>query len=172
MNLVFETQRLQLKPILEEELDVLYDIFTDPYVRRYLCDDKILALQQVEKMLSESQKLFNEKKFGLWLIRTKDNEEVIGVTGLWYFFEEEQPQLVYALLPHATQKGYATEAATRILEYCFDELGYQYLVASCDRPNLESRKVAERLGMSVVEEKIVDSNPLIFFRIERSKTRL
>lgn len=169
-DLLLETQRLQLKPVAEDELDILQHIFTDPYVRRYLCDGNILTLQQVEEMLRESQKLFNEQDFGLWLIRTKDNEEVIGLAGLWYFFEEEQPQLVYALLPQATKKGYATEAANRILEYSFDELGYPYLVASCDRPNLESCKVAERLGMSVVEERIVDSNPLIFFKLERSKT--
>jgi [ribosomal protein S5]-alanine N-acetyltransferase len=169
-DLLLETQRLQLKPVSEDELDILQHIFTDPYVRRYLCDGNILTLQQVEEMLRESQKLFNEQNFGLWLIRTKDNEEVIGVTGLWYFFGEEQPQLVYALLPQATKKGYATEAANRILEYSFDELDYPYLVASCDRPNLESRKVAERLGMSVVEERIVDSNPLVFFKLERSKT--
>ncbi|NJO76627.1 MAG: GNAT family N-acetyltransferase [Leptolyngbyaceae cyanobacterium RM1_406_9] len=168
MNLVFETQRLQLKPVSEDELDILQHIFTDPYVRRYLCDGNILTLQQVEETLSESQKLFNEKKLGLWLIRTKDNQEVIGVTGLWYFFEEEQPQLVYALLPQATKKGYATEAATRILKYCFD-VGYQYLMASCDRPNLESCKVAERIGMSQVEERIVNGNPLLFFRIERNR---
>jgi [ribosomal protein S5]-alanine N-acetyltransferase len=160
-DLLLETQRLQLKPVSEDELDILQHIFTDPYVRRYLCDGNILTLQQVEEMLRESQKLFNEQNFGLWLIRTKDNEEVIG---------EEQPQLVYALLPQATKKGYATEAANRILEYSFDELDYPYLVASCDRPNLESRKVAERLGMSVVEERIVDSNPLVFFKLERSKT--
>lgn len=169
-NLVLETRRLQLKPVSKGELDILQNIFADPYVRKYLCDDNVLTLQQVEEMLSESQKLFNEQNFGLWLIRTKDNEEVIGVIGLWYFFGEEQPQLVYALLPQATKKGYATEAATKILEYSFDELGYPYLVASCDRPNLESRKVAERLGMREVEERTVNGNPLTFFRVERSKT--
>lgn len=168
MNLVLETPRLQLKPVSEDELDSLYRIFVDPYVRRYLCDDKVLSLEQVKEFLNESQKLFTEQRFGLWLIRTKDNEEIIGVTGLWYFFEEEQPQLMYALLPQATKQGYATEAAGKILEYCFDELGYQYLVASCDRPNHESRKVAERLGMREVEQKIVDGKPLVFFRIESS----
>jgi len=168
MNLVLETPRLQLKPVSEDELGALYRIFVDPYVRRYLCDDKVLSLEQVEEFLNESQKLFKEQRFGLWLIRTKDHEEIIGVTGLWYFFEEEQPQLVYALLPQATKQGYATEAASKILEYCFDELGYQYLVASCDRPNYESRKVAERLGMREVEQKSVDGKPLVFFRIESS----
>lgn len=166
IDLVFETQRLRLKPILESDLNALHDIFINPYVRKYLCDDKIFSLKQVEEMLTESQKLFNEKKFGLWFIETKDYKEIIGFVGLWYFFNETQPQLAYALLPKATKKGYATEAAIRILEYCFDELGYQYLLASCDQPNVESRKVAERIGMRQVEEKIVNGLPTLFFKVE------
>jgi ribosomal-protein-alanine N-acetyltransferase len=71
------------------------------------------------------------------------------------------------LLPTATKKGYATEAATKIIEYCFDELGFEYVVASCDRPNIESQKVAERLGMKQVEERIMNGNPILFFRIDK-----
>jgi len=166
MSLILETQRLLLKPILESELSTLHAIFIDSYVRKYLCDGKILPLQQVEEMLTESQKNFKEKRFGLWFVETKSEKEIIGFVGLWDFFDEKQPQLVYALLPKATKKGYASEAATKILEYCFNELGYQYLLASCDQPNIESQKVAERIGMRKVDEKIVNGNPLVFFKVE------
>jgi [ribosomal protein S5]-alanine N-acetyltransferase len=119
----------------------------------------------------QSIKHFEEEKFGLWCIQLKGESEVIGFVGLWYFFEEKQPQLIYALLPEALKQGYATEAATRIIEYSFDELGYASLLASCDpcgiceaaRPNIESQKVAQRLGMRKVEEKTVDGNPIVFF---------
>jgi [ribosomal protein S5]-alanine N-acetyltransferase len=168
MDWVLETERLLLKPILESDLNTLHSIFINPYVRKYLCDDNIFSLKQVEEMLRESQNLFNENKFGLWFIETSNEKEIIGFVGLWYFFDEAQPQLVYALLPEATKKGYATEAAIKILEYSFDELGYQYLFASCDRPNLESRKVAERIGMREVEEKIVNDKPLLFFKVEKN----
>ncbi|HAX84718.1 MAG TPA: N-acetyltransferase, partial [Cyanobacteria bacterium UBA11370] len=47
-----------------------------------------------------------------------------------------------------------------------NELGYQYLLASCDQPNVESEKVAQRIGMRKVDEKIVNGNPLLFFRID------
>lgn len=165
-ELQLESQRLLLKPILASQLDTLHKIFIDPYVRKYLYDDRIFSMQQVEEMLLESQKLFDEQKFGLWFIETKDNQKIVGFAGLWYFFAEKQPQLVYALLPEATKKGYATEASTRILEYCFNDLGYQYLLASCDKPNLESQKVALKIGMKAVEERIINDNPIIFFKIE------
>lgn len=165
--MIFKTQNLVLKPILESGISTLHTIFIDPYVRKYLCDDRVFSLQQVKEMLEQSIKHFEEERFGLWSIEINSESEVIGFVGLWYFFEEEQPQLLYALLPKATKKGYATEAATKIIEYCFDELGYEYLVASCDRPNIESQKVAQRLGMRKMEERVVNGSPIVFFRLEK-----
>ena len=167
IRMILETQRLVLKPIGESDLNTLHKIFTDSYVRRYLCDGQIWSLDPVEEMIEQNTKLFAEKKFGLWFIETKSDREIIGFVGLWYFFEEAQPQLVYALLPKALKKGYATEAATKIMEYSFDELGFDYLVASCDRPNIESQKVAERLGMRQVEARIINEDPILFWRIDK-----
>lgn len=124
-------------------------------------------MEQIDQMLSENKMFLKEHKWGLWFIETKGDREIIGFTGLWYFFEEQQPQLVYALLPYATGKGYATEAAQRIINYGFDELGYTYLVASTDRPNLKSQQVAERLGMRLVEDRTIEDKPIVFFRIDR-----
>ncbi len=166
-ELRLESQRLLLQPILNSQLDILHNIFIDPHVRRYLFDDRIFSRQQVEEMLLESQKLFNEQRFGLWFIETKGRQNIIGLVGLWYLFSEKQPQLVYALLPEATKKGYAIEASNRILEYCFNNLGYQYLSASCDKPNLDSQRVTQRIGMKEIEEKIIDDKPILFFKIER-----
>ncbi|MGL5078685.1 MAG: GNAT family N-acetyltransferase [Waterburya sp.] len=168
MNLILETSRLKLKPILETELNTLHSILVDPYVRRYLCDDQIFSVQKTSEMLQESLRLFQEEKLGLWLIETKNTPEIIGFVGLWYFFAEKQPQLAYALLPKATKQGYATEAATRILEYCFDELGYDYVIASCDRPNLESQQLARRLGMKQTETRVINDQPTLFFRIDKN----
>lgn len=169
MSLIFETERLILRLILQSDLNQLHHILIDPYVRKYLCDDQVFSLQQTEEMVRESQTLFEQKQLGLWFLETKQEHDIIGFAGLWYFFDEPQPQLAYALLPTATKKGYATEAATRILDYCFNELGYEYLVASCDQPNVESYKVAERIGMEKVAERIENGNPIVFFQINKSK---
>jgi len=68
------------------------------------------------------------------------------------------------MLPEAT-KRLCYRSRNQNIEYCFNELGYQYLLA--DKPNLESRKVAERIGMREVEEKGLNGNSLLFFRVER-----
>ena len=82
MSKILESQRLLLKPILENQLHTLHNIFINPHVRKYLCDDRIFTLQQVEEMLLESQKLFNEERFGLWFMETKGEPNIIGFVGL------------------------------------------------------------------------------------------
>lgn len=161
-DLKIATQRLFLKPASENDLEPLHKILTNPFVKKYLCDDKIFSQQQVVEMLVENTKHFTEEKFGLWFVEKKSTTEIIGFVGLWYFFAEKQPQLMYALLPQGTKQGYGFEAATAIVNYSFQELGYKYLLASCDRPNLDSQKLAQKLGMKKVKEE----KDTLFFRID------
>ena len=42
MNFDLETARLGLKPVKSSDFEVFYNILTDGFVRKYLCDDEIL----------------------------------------------------------------------------------------------------------------------------------
>lgn len=168
MSISLETDRLLLSAVTENDLNTLHDALIDPFVRKYLCDDEILSLEQTKEFVAVSQKNFESKQFGLWLMHTKLEKRFIGFVGLWYFFNEPQPQLLYALLPGSTKKGYATEGASRIISYCFDQLGYSYLIASCDEPNLESQRLAKRLGMALVDQREINGKPSLFFRIGKA----
>ncbi len=167
MNLELQTERLTLKPFAEGDLDVVERIFTNEFVRKYLFDDEIIEREQIEQFINISNQTFSEKKYGLWLIVLSESQVFIGITGLWHFFEEQQPQLLYALLPEYAGKGFATEAARKIVEYSFSELDFDYLDASCDAPNFDSQKVAERLGMKKIREELINESPTVFFRLEK-----
>jgi [ribosomal protein S5]-alanine N-acetyltransferase len=164
---ILETARLWLKPTQENDLITFHRILSDPFVRQYLCDDQVFTWQKAVEMLTESLSLFAQERFGLWLIELKSsvnhNPEIIGFAGLWYFFGEPQPQLVYALLPQSTKQGFATEAAEAVISYCFESLGFSYLIACCDRPNLDSQRLAVRLGMAEVDQRVIDGKLIVFF---------
>ncbi|MEM9984362.1 MAG: GNAT family N-acetyltransferase, partial [Bacteroidota bacterium] len=105
--------------------------------------------------------------FGIWKVNLKETDELIGYTGLWYFFDEQQPQLIYALLKQFTKQGYALEFSKVIIEYSFKTLDFEYLIAATDESHLESQKVAKRLGMKFHEKRIEDDKPTLFFKIEK-----
>ena len=164
------TERLNLFPAEIEHLMILMNMWNDPVVRKYLWDDTLVCPQQVEEILITNENLFRENQTGLWLIKLRDTGEIIGFTGLWSFFDESQPQLLYGLLPQFFGQGYAAEASARIIEYSFVSLGFSYLDAACDLPNTASVRVAQRLGMKKIREENLDGKPTVFFRIENNST--
>ena len=129
-------------------------------------DDELIDESTAREILVQNDKHFEEDKYGIWKIQLRETKETLGYTGLWYFFDEPQPQLIYALLKSFTKKGYAREAAFSMIKYAFGELGFDYLIAATDEPHMESQRVALNLGMEFIEKRIENKKPTLFYRIE------
>jgi ribosomal-protein-alanine N-acetyltransferase len=127
-------------------------------------DDEI-----IQDFIDSSAHTFEQHGYGLWLIEEKTGGAVIGFTGLRSFFEEPQPQLLYALFENFTGKGYAKEAARKIIDYSFDALRFSYLVASCDAPNLPSQQLALSLDMKLFKEEEKEGLLTLFYKIEQDE---
>lgn len=146
----------------------MHSIFTDESVRKYLWDDLVISEQEVEDILKVNDLLQAKRELGLWKVCRKEDQKVLGFTGLWFFFDEPQPQLLYGLLPAYWGNGYATEAAAVIIQHAFEQLNFTYVHAATDPPNAASNEVARRLGMTLSDTKIMEGKPTMFWRIERN----
>ena len=165
--LILRTERLKLTPFAMSDGDLLFKTLTDPFIRKYLWDDEEISQETNRKILGANQKYFKERQLGLWKIIHRKEKYFIGFCGLWYFFDESQPQLVYGLLPAHTKMGFAAEASSAVIDYAFDKLGFSYLTASCDAAHQDSRNVATRVGMRFLEEKEMNGKPTAFYQIGR-----
>lgn len=82
----------------------------------------------------------------LFAIRLKQTGRLIGV--ILYFDEEDGAcEIGYGIGSGYWGRGYATEAARRFIEYCFEELGLHTVCASYFTGNEASRRVMEKCGM-------------------------
>ncbi|MDN5203154.1 GNAT family N-acetyltransferase [Fulvivirgaceae bacterium BMA10] len=162
-NLELVTKRLRLVPVQHQDLNILHHTWTKPEVRKYLWDDIMIPIEQTDDIISTSINHFEKDEFGLWLIRKKDTNEAIGFVGLWFFFDEKHPQLLYGLDPNFQGFGFATEAAQRIMDWALEHLKFDELIASCDVPNIASIRVINRLGMSFHKQEVVDGKPTVFY---------
>ena len=163
-----KTERLEFRPLSREDLELFLSINTNPHVREYLWDDQIISRQLAENLLREIEEQFSKNKWGLWKLMENADHSCAGYAGLWTFFNEEQPQLLYVLLPEYIGQGYATEAARKVIEYAFNELEFRHLVAAVDKSNAQSRKVCERLSMALEEERDIEGKPTLFYKIDKS----
>lgn len=165
MNL--ETKRLKLFPFQSSDLDLLHRTFTDSFVRKYLWDDEVIQVEQTQEILRINKQRFNDNNWGLWKVMIKPDYSYAGFAGLWVFFDENQPQLLYGLLPEKSKSGYATEASRAIVDYAFEKLEFDYLIATCDTPHIDSRNVCIRLNMKHTKDEIMNGKMTSFYRIDK-----
>jgi [ribosomal protein S5]-alanine N-acetyltransferase len=159
-------ERVVLRPLTSTDLFFFHKLNTDPFVRSHLWDDVIISEDQSREILLENERRFDQESHGLWKIVLNRELHPAGYAGLWNFFEESRPQLMYALAPDYTGKGLATEAARLVIGYTFQKLHFPHLLASMDLENIASQKVAQRLGMRKYKYRRMDKKMMVFYRVD------
>lgn len=61
----------------------------------------------------------------------------------------------YAILPEFTDKGYATEALTALISYCFNNLKVKKIFGDCIVTNIASQKVMLKAGLKLFKQEKV-----------------
>jgi RimJ/RimL family protein N-acetyltransferase len=145
-----ETARLRLRPFASTDVDTLHAQWTDPDVRRYLWDGRVIARDEVVAVVDESIAAFETRGSGFWVIELGAPPIVIGFAGLRPLPDGTELELYYGLDPRHWGHGYATEASRAVLRYGFDVLGLDAIPIRTDGPNAASVAVMERLGACYV----------------------
>jgi ribosomal-protein-alanine N-acetyltransferase len=146
-NLQLETTRLRLRPCAGADLDALHALFTDPGVRRFLWDDRMIAREEAARVIEASVASFASHGFGQWLAFPREGDALVGFSGLRSVEGTPDVELLYALDPAHWGRGLAQEAARAVLQHGFTTVGLLRILARADAPNAASIRVMERLGM-------------------------
>ena len=159
------TARLVLNPISDADFTELHAILTEPGVRRYLCDDVIIPQSQTREFLSRSRELLAVEGAGLWGVRRKSEPDLLGCVGFWYFHEPARLELLFAMSERVWRRGYAREAAQRMIDYGREQLGMRRILASTDTPNVASIGLLAKLGFVLTEQGTAKGLATSFFEL-------
>jgi len=153
INASLETKRLILRPMLATDIDALHLIFTDPKVMASF-GGELLSREQMERWLQRNLEHQNEFGYGLFSVILKADGILIGDCGLEQMEvnEVQVAELGYDFRSDYWHQGYATEAALAVRDYAFDVLQLPRLISLIRVGNLASKRVAEKVGMELVEE--------------------
>jgi [ribosomal protein S5]-alanine N-acetyltransferase len=149
MKTVIETQRTYLRQWEREDLDAYYKIISDPLVLKYLPINYI-TYDQVRDKIEARLEQHREHGFCMWAVIFKENNELIGHSGLQYITGTQDIEVGYAFSPKYWGMGLATETAKAALEYGFNELKIKTIVGLAVPENKASRGVLEKIGLKFV----------------------
>lgn len=135
------------------DFDALLQIFTDPRVMASF-GGELFTPAQMQGWLARNLAHQTEFGYGLFSVIRKADGLLIGDCGLEQMEVEGQPlaELGYDFRSDAWGQGFATEAACAVRDYAFAVLRLPQLVSLIRAGNLASRRVAEKVGMSLRAE--------------------
>jgi len=161
MSLDLLTDRLRLSPLVDSDIDLSLEMFTDPEVVEFVCD--LMTDDEIRKEMSNWTKRGGNGCIGIWCISDCNSNEKYGSVFLLPMpiddddtdyslivpdrMPEAEIEIGFALKRSAWGKGYATEACKRLLQFAFEETPLNEVVASFYEENIASRNVLEKSGL-------------------------
>jgi RimJ/RimL family protein N-acetyltransferase len=137
----FESQRLQLRPINENDLQFLMDLRNDKQVMEWLVEANLTMHQQLH--------WFNSLKKNdyVFVIYKKDGMVPIGTIALFDVHERHRRgRWSLRITPDEWSKGYAKEAIEIFLDYVFNTLNINKLMGDCFAENTREVENLKKRG--------------------------
>ncbi len=149
MNL--ETNRLIIRPYKEEDLLECYNLMQDKELFKYL-DMSVMSLEEYKGLFNWLIQSYNNGfdtdfrySFNIILKETGTHIGWCGIGALDY--DNSKKEIYYLIGREYWGKGYAKEATVALLNFGFNIIGLQEIVALCKPDNIASMKVIENMGL-------------------------
>ena len=151
---ILETERVILRPLTPDDLNNLFTFYSDPAVIQFIPDAPRTVAETQEELNWIIDVYYQQYGFGLWATLEKKSGAFMGRCGLipWTIDQRQEVEVAYALAQSYWGQGYATEIARAIAHYGLVHLGLPRLISLIDPDHSASRRVAEKVGMTLEQE--------------------
>ncbi|MGH3087232.1 MAG: GNAT family N-acetyltransferase [Rubrobacteraceae bacterium] len=160
-----ETARLSLRPLSMRDLHAVHGLWTEADVRKYLWDDAVISVGEARKYIIGSAENFERHGFGLWGIRAKERETLVGFCGLRFLDDSSDIEILYGFSPAHRGEGFATEAARAVIRHGFEEARLRRILGITDLPNVASARVLEKVGMVLLGHALYQGREELHYEI-------
>ena len=147
--MIIETPRLILRPLVESDLDDLFEYQSDPGTVRYI-PWSARTKEEVGEALRKFHVLPDFTKDGDTALLGWELKEVGKIIGQSNFTLEsllnQKGVIGYVVHPNWAGQGYALEATRALIKYVFETFEVRRLTATIDPRNQKSVALIERLG--------------------------
>ena len=166
------TDHLELRPLALDDLDELASMLGD--AEALLHWGPPLSREESRSWIERNLRRYQDDGFGRCAIILRSTGELVGDCGLARMLLEGRPEVELGWIVRRGHqgKGIATEAAAAWRDYAFGTLGLERVVSMVSEKNVASRRVAEKLGMTVEREAMMDGLPHLMYSVHRHSAAL
>lgn len=146
--MILKTERLILTAVSVDDLALYQALLSDAEITRFLPNGQPYPQAQIQQHV-HNRVAHWQHGFGSFVVSKRDDvQEKIGYVGVEYLDNTKQyVDIRYALLPVATGKGYALEAAKAVLDFTFTTTTIDHIYGVAMTDNHASIRLLQKLGM-------------------------
>ena len=141
-----ETERLKLRQFTIEDTAAVAGMLADPEVMRYVGGSPQTKDWEIWRSITSALGHWALRGYGPYAVEETASGKVVGRIGLLNPVGWPGVEIAWTLARAAWGKGYATEAAAAVARVGFGALKADRLISLIDLKNVNSQKVADRLG--------------------------
>ena len=148
MKKIFETSRLILREMNDDDFESLKAVISDPINMKYY--SKPYDDNGVQRWINWCKDSYQRYGFGLWAVILKSSGEMIGDCGIsmQYIDDDWRPEIGYHLNRKYHRQGIGKEMTQAVKDYFFTHYNFDEVYSYMDKDNLPSYKTAEANGMT------------------------
>jgi RimJ/RimL family protein N-acetyltransferase len=152
-----ETARLILRPFRESDLDDYHAVLSSAPVRRSLHLGDRVTREEVWQQMAHFLGQWELRNHGQWVLEEKATGAFVGRAGPHRPERADWPgiEVGWTLHPNYWGKGYATEAGRAAVDWVFMHHDVDALYSIILPENEHSQRVAQRLGYTLEEERVL-----------------
>jgi len=150
-DIVFETERLYLRKMTQEDIDILMPLFAESPAMTFFPEN--VKREKISTWIQNAIISYEENGFGMWLCFTKEDDTFVGQCGLMnnQIDKGTHVELGFSILRSFRGNKYATEATKASVNFGLKELMLGNIVSVIDPSNAISKRVAMQIGMQKVK---------------------
>jgi ribosomal-protein-alanine N-acetyltransferase len=159
------TERLRLEPITAEHGPELHRLHLDPGIAPWW--DVVWTPAEAAAHATTFAARWERDGVSKWMAYDRATGELIGRGGMTLVELDgaDRLEVGWAVLGAHWGQGYATEIGRASLDFAFERLGADEVVAFTEPHNLRSRAVMERLGMTYQRDIVHDGYLFVLYAI-------
>nr|WP_314463041.1 GNAT family N-acetyltransferase [uncultured Clostridium sp.] len=159
-NYIIETEQLALRELTMDDFESWHQILSDQETMKYY--PRAFDKDKTKSWIDWNLDNYGKYGFGLWAVILKESNQFIGDCGITMQNIHGDgnlfPEIGYHIDKRFWNKGYASQAAKACLKYAFENTDFDEVFSYQKATNIPSRKVAEKMGMSLREEYADEKN--------------
>ena len=145
-----ETERLTLRPLVEDDFEAMHAMRSSPEVARYLYQEPATPEEtrdRLTRLIGNIEWTKEDDWFSAAAVERASGITVGDLAFHWVSERDKTGEIGFVVDPRHQGKGFATEASCALIDWAFTHAGMHRVIGRLEARNTASARVLEKLGM-------------------------